>query len=369
MSGVIYADGEALRQDARARYGRFLFKADVSWPDERLRLLKSETPPPLAVEPDQIAGAVNARLGIRGVVRPLSVVGTFHVLFSFESAVHEPVIVRVSRFEKGLTDGAMAFGPALTAALKEAGIFAPRTRLCDLTREFLPFDFELQDAVFGVPLSSIESDETAIRRSLIDAAALLARVHEIEVCGYGPLNPWMAAHSRTVLHGVQSRWSCYLKTRANAHVTALEHAQEISARTAARVREQFLRLSEFPFVAPRLLHGDPGGSNIILEVTTGLPALIDWEDALAGDPLFDLANLATFHPECRLPAIVSGYSTVTSLDASRASDFWLYFLRISVAKQVHRFRFGLSDRPGREPAKNRIYRALDHLEGGLCEFC
>jgi hypothetical protein len=41
--------------------------------------------------------------------------------------------------------------------------------------------------------------------------------------------------------------------------------------------------------------------------------------------------------------------------------FWLYFLRVAVAKAVHRRRFGYPDRPDRPTAAHRIRYAFGEL--------
>ena len=89
--------------------------------------------------------------------------------------------------------------------------------------------------------------------------------------------------------------------------------------------------------------------------------LIDWEDAVAGDPVYDVAFWATFHPPARHASFLSGYSDVRPLPDDFPIRFWLYFLRIAVAKAVHRRRFGYPDRPDRPTPAHRILHALDKL--------
>jgi Ser/Thr protein kinase RdoA (MazF antagonist) len=93
--------------------------------------------------------------------------------------------------------------------------------------------------------------------------------------------------------------------------------------------------------------------------------LIDWEDCLAGDPVFDIAFWATFHPERRHDVFLEGYRGVRDLPDDFELRFWLYFLRTALSKTVLRHRFGLQDKPGRPPASLRIHRGLEKVESLL----
>ena len=156
----------------------------------------------------------------------------------------------------------------------------------------------------------------------------------------------------------------YVGLRLDEHLRACEDASAIDASERARITAQFEAAGPALRSQPSaLLHGDPGSHNFIVEGES-IRGVIDWEDALLGDPLFDLASLCTFHPERRHRAIWDAYGVgfVPGHDAWRR--FWLYFLRIALARTVHRARFGYGERPGRACASRRIQLALDRMEGG-----
>src|SRR5262249_51720235 len=115
-------------------------------------------------------------------------------------------------------------------------------------------------------------------------------------------------------------------------------------------------------VEPVLLHGDLSGRNIFTD-GVAITAVIDWEDCLAGDPVFDLAFWATFHQDERHGALLDGYASVRPLPADFDARFWLYYLRVALSKTVQRHRFGYPDRvPGFPPASHRIGKALARLD-------
>jgi Ser/Thr protein kinase RdoA (MazF antagonist) len=171
------------------------------------------------------------------------------------------------------------------------------------------------------------------------------------------------ADAQTPLRGLQDDWPNYLGLNLAGHVAGCVDLGAITAAEGDRVLALFAahagRLAADDHDA-RLLHGDLGSHNVLTD-GTDITGLIDWEDCLAGDPVFDVASWATFQPEHRHPPFLEGYRSVRALPADFEARFWLYYLRVSLAKTVHRHRFGYADRPGRPPAALRICRGLEGL--------
>ena len=135
---------------------------------------------------------------------------------------------------------------------------------------------------------------------------------------------------------------------------ACAQAGDLTAEAAHAILAAFERHSQcLQLSGGVLLHGDLGSHNVLTDGDR-LLGLIDWEDALAGDPVYDVAFWATFHPPARYAAFLAGYREVGSLPDDFPIRFWLYFVRIAVAKAVHRRRFGYTDRPDRPTAAHRI---------------
>ena len=150
--------------------------------------------------------------------------------------------------------------------------------------------------------------------------------------------------------------------RLDDHIRCCADIGAISSEEAGQVRDTFAfglnRVSEF---TPALLHGDPGSHNVFVSERAEVTCLIDWEDALVGDPLFDVAFWATFHPERRWDAYFAGYTSDPRETGDDSVRFWIYFLRVALMKTVLRHRLGYEDLPGRSPGAGRIQRALRGL--------
>lgn len=116
--------------------------------------------------------------------------------------------------------------------------------------------------------------------------------------------------------------------------------------------------------APSILHADLSYDNILISKTGDLSSVIDWEDAVLGDPIFELAGLATFHPIERHSCFIDTYYEGRDKPADFEYRFWVYYLRIALAKAVHRHRFGYVNevKPGHQNPDDRIGLALSKLK-------
>jgi aminoglycoside phosphotransferase (APT) family kinase protein len=225
-----------------------------------------------------------------------------------------------------------------------------------------PFDFSIMQLAEGSALK--ELGDTILDQEpayLFAFGRVLRAVHSIEASGAGLIDCEFDAPS--VPSGVHHLWSDYINVRLETHVLTCREAGYLTTRQAETILRFFEVMKSAIVDRPiRLLHGDPGIHNIcVCAEKKQLTALFDWEDALAGDPLFDVAMVSSFQPQRRLSSFLLGYGlSQPSAEERRLIAF--YFLRIALSKTVHRLRFGLRDRPNRAPAHYRIYRGMHELK-------
>ena len=297
-------------------------------------------------------------------LHPLTAQGTHHRLVHAELADGEQIVFRlaapgpVPAFELGIDE-------MLAGTLKQAGV--PVTRFCftDHTRAHLPCDVAAMSLAAGSPLKTFEDAESQFMTDTLleDWGGTLALLHQITADRFGLLDvtQWVLAGD-TNITGLLPRWRDHIHTRLQEHVRACRDLQAVDATEAAAIERLFAGADDLLNTAPsRLLHGDPGHHNAFSDGAR-ITAVIDWEDALAGDPVFDLAYWGTFVRDWMREPLLRGYSEISPLPDDFERRYWLYFLRVSLSKTVHRHRAGLQDQPGRHPASQRIQRALAKLK-------
>jgi len=340
----------------RQALGRtFYRKADVDVPDTVLHGL-----PAAKAALAQSAGTALRRelervLGVAPLaVELLPEAGTFHAVFRVTGGEGPGWYARTG--VASLPAPALHFLTEAWAArtARSAGVPAPEVRHVDLERRRLPVDLAVVDAAPGVPLADASGPPP-----LAALGRALRRLHAVEVRGYGLLDPGPA--NGDAPRGAFDAWPAFLLVNLDAHVAACRRDGALSAAEAAdalachRDAEPLLA-----GVRGALLHGDLANRNVLV-ADGALAAVLDWEDALAGDPLFDVAGWGTFvgnHE--RRDDLLAGYAPGGALPAGAEFRYWLYYLRIMLAKTVHRRRFGWA-RTDRIPAGARLRPALEAL--------
>jgi aminoglycoside phosphotransferase (APT) family kinase protein len=342
--------------DREERRGIFFLKADVQLPDAALKGLAARGAALLAERNAAVAALLAADAT---EVQPLAA-GTFHVVHARLGA--DPVVVRSPIPGIFAADRTLAVEREVRRWLGPAGDLVPATRCIAYAADGAPFDHAILSYV-GAPTLRDAGDDLLDRQPslLAGIGRALSAVHAVPGTGAGLLA--LGRDGAAAPEGVQDDWAAYLRLHLQSHVDRCEAAGLVDAPLAARIAVQFARLESDVAGRPmRLLHGDPGNHNIAVDPVTGrVVALLDWEDALVGDPLFDAALWASFHPPRRHAPMLAAYAQVP-VSAAERRLLALYFLRIALAKTVHRIRFGVADRPGYTPGHHRITQGVEMLE-------
>jgi aminoglycoside phosphotransferase (APT) family kinase protein len=116
-----------------------------------------------------------------------------------------------------------------------------------------------------------------------ELGVLLARLHSVVAPGYGPIDDFGHTYFTT--------WPAFLQAVASRALSICEARASISTALANVLRERwYLRLAEIPLERPALLHLESlGFANLLYDpVLRSITGLLDYEDCVGGDPLFEL---------------------------------------------------------------------------------
>ncbi len=340
----------------RWRQNCFYPKADLPLSDAVLRGERSSPD----LDETLIAQTCAYALGEPVIVEPLAQ-GTFHRLWRVQRVDREPLVFRANALNEWFRDFTPAIDATIGERLGREGLPVLKVHRVDWTRKKCPADYAIVAEAPGASLRALDGDEEKALPLLRQLGGLLARVHRVGVEGYGLFDVRATVEQPARLVGSHTNWDDFLWLNLGRHVRT---CVEIGAITEDEGRKIVWYCEGcrglFTHGAPSLLHGDPGSHNVFVK-DGKISALIDWEDALAGDPVYEIAFWATFHPERRHAAFIEGYRSEANLPPDLELRFWLYFLRVSLAKTVLRHRLGIKDQPGREPAALRIQKAYGKL--------
>jgi fructosamine-3-kinase len=345
----------------------FYPKTDLPVPDAILQKLRNLSDAELGLTAEALHQVATA--AFRPGTPPLSRLprqGTFHRLYLAELAGGARRVVRFDVTGDYWSGHTLHLEKWAVSKARAAGVPAPAVLLTDTSRRICPLDFQIMEWVPDRSLQEFDDDEPEMQRLLAKLGTQFARLHGVKVerWGWFDISPLLAVNSRGT-SGLFEKWKDYVTLRLEDHVEACSRMDAIGNETGRRILDLFTALkSHLTGFEPALLHGDPGSHNAMTDGRE-ITALLDWEDCLAGDPVYELAFWATFHPERRHAVFLQAYRTIRPLPDDFEVRFWLYFLRIALAKTVHRHRFGYVDRPGRPPAAQRIQTSLERLEAAL----
>ncbi len=178
--------------------------------------------------------------------------------------------------------------------VRAEGVPAPSIIEVDLSEEQLPMAFLVMRRMEGAPVDDAS-------HALENAGAQLRVVHAIELDGFG----WLGA-SESGDRGTQPTWFDAM-SEGTVSLAAVVDAGLLPARTVADVEQMvdWHRDILDAVKSARLLHGDFHPRHVFAEGDR-LCGIIDWGDATAGDPLFDLGRVLR-STRAALDRVLAGY--------------------------------------------------------------
>lgn len=208
-----------------------------------------------------------------------------------------------------------------------------------------PYDFIILDKLMIGDFERLLQEgeyTTEMEMNLVKRSGeFLRKIHTIKTSRYGFFDRSLLKRG---LIGTKSTWADYYLTALEVNLNTLIKLKYIDNEKACEIRkviEQNKRLLICD--NPVLLHGDYCDHNIISDANT-LTGVIDWTDAISGDPLHDIAFWSSFYPTERLGLFLSGYYGKENKPDTFDDTLHLYLLRINVSKAVLRHKYGITER-------------------------
>lgn len=233
----------------------------------------------------------------------------------------------------------------------------------DTSRTICSTDYEVMEAAPGSSLYELSQTRKLTHSILVNLGKFIAKIHSIPIRGYGPLM-MTGRRDQAYVKGMLSSWHDYFFMQLNRHVNVCRTYGLITQPFERKIYLAVTRTENvLGTIESVLLHGDVAHHNAFANGKI-ITALIDWEDCLSGDSVYDIAYYGTGASthEAWLPSFLEGYQSIRKLPKDFEIRYWLYYLRISLAKAVVRLRYGTSQEERLPPIGKRITDALYMLE-------
>jgi len=230
------------------------------------------------------------------------------------------------------------------AEVRAVGVPAPRVLGVDASRQHVPFAWQVLEHIACPDLNQLyKAGRLDLSQVAHPIGAAVARWQGLQPRGFGPFNPEVLRQQNR-LEGFHTRYADYFFLHLDRHLQFLTGHAFLSAPEAAEIKAALLQHQALLALEQGcLVHKDLALWNI-LGTETELAAFIDWDDAIAGDPMDDLALLGCFYDGAILARALAGYITVRALPDEYRRRFWLHLLRNMLVKAVIRIGAGYFDR-------------------------
>ena len=211
----------------------------------------------------------------------------------------------------------------------------------------------------GRPWALPTPNVRASARTQDDLGRVFALLHACELPGYGPLN--------AKGEGSHTRWSDWLRQALTEPLRFLHTGGHFDAELVTRVERLFS--SQAPMLDSRpavLVHGDLGNMEIFVDRKNRVVDIVDFGDAVAGDPLYDFAHFVRGGPAddprsaAILPGVRRSYAAHGGAEP-RSWDqlFWIYDVFNAVRNAEFSVQVGLPWLPG---LREKIVHLLNHID-------
>jgi len=356
--------GALFDRSAATRRNIFLSKADAPQDDTFLKGLLQRNREVAQARVQEISTALSdLGYAVGNNVEPMARQGTFHLVHQIRIDDGEKRIARSPAPGLFFRDPGLEADSRSALWLKANSLPYVETTILPAS-EPAPYEIQLSQPASGQCLADMK-DERLDRPDLLECLGRAIKgLHGIAGTGAGLLDVDSGV-TKDRPSGVHESWARHVFQGLDRHIEICRQVRAMTADEEIRARRRLDDIKPLLAGRPmRFLHGDTNNDNLFLR-DDGEVVMIDWDDAMVGDPLYDVAMWATFHPPRRHQAFFTGYGISGDLRDVYGRLFAAYFLRISLAKTVHRHRFGRIDKPGRAPAADRIRWGLEALERAI----
>lgn len=228
--------------------------------------------------------------------------------------------------------------------VRTCGVPAPEVYTVDASRREVPFAWQVMERIAFPDLNHHFKEGTLDFPAIAEQIGrAVATWQVITPPGFGPMNPAILRQSGQ-LHGFHATYAEYFHLHLARHLDFLVQRQFLTASEAEELRVG-IAAHESLLDLPQgcLVHKDLALWNI-LGTPNRIAAFIDFDDAIAGDPMDDLSLLGCFHGGEVIAQALRGYSAIRPLPQDFRRRFWLHLLRNMIVKAVIRVGAGYFDR-------------------------
>lgn len=268
--------------------------------------------------------------------------GTSHVIYIVTvKEQKDPLILRANI--GGEVEGMMMVEKVISDTVGGLRIPVNEILVADCSRKKFPFDYQIQKKLAGSDIEDhfhgTQDDYDMLSFSI---GTYVGKWGEISLTGFGRFDT--ADAMKGVLVGTKQSMHEYIIVKLDEDVRFLVDAGLFDTAKADAILKLFEQNKD-PINAGRvstLVHHDLADHNIMFNGKHAITGIFDWEAAVAGDPILDLASAPTWKTHYpREEKMIEGYRSVRDLPEFFKEKMNIYRLRTMLWKMVYALRAGI----------------------------
>lgn len=237
-------------------------------------------------------------------------------------------------------DDYMEVEASVIERVRAAGVPTPHIYAVDSSRRKVPFAYQIMEKLESSDLNRIyRQGRLATPEIMRTLGGYVAHWQTIAPAGFGPFDAEELRRSGT-LRGLHTTYRDYYTLNLKKHLAFLVTHDFLTRGQSQEIVELIgSRLGLLDIGQGCLVHKDLALWNV-MGTCDKIQSVIDWDDAVAGDPTDDLSLMACFHSGSEIQALIEGYRSVRPLPENFEPRFWLHLLRNMLFKAVIRVGAG-----------------------------
>ncbi len=228
----------------------------------------------------------------------------------------------------------------------EAGVPVPEVFHTDVSRSICPLRYQIMACCEDPCLNQYDRDGTLEHDAIADQLGkYMRRLHSVRVDGFGFLNTDELKQSGRVV-GLDASNGAYFNKCLDDHLGYLIAHSLIDEQTHANIRDVFeAQTTVLDRPHGVLVHRDMALWNVLGTPST-ITAIIDWDDAVSGDPADDIGMLYCFYGDAFMDRLLSSYWAPNPVPPDFRHRLAVYWLRNMLWKTKLRHALGYFDKDG-----------------------
>jgi len=267
---------------------------------------------------------------------------TSHVLYIVTVAERSRPIVLRANIGWGKPERYMLVEKLVTDQVAVLGVPVNRILYADISRSQFPFDYQIQDMLEGSDIEGhFHGTRDAYDQLSYDLGRYVAMWGDLSFSQFGRFDADAAEQGQ--LKGTKQSMYEYVIVRLDDDLRYLVDAGVLTVLRADAVRTVFeTHKSILSVPIGTLVQYDLADHNIMFDGNTVITGIFDWEAAIVGDPMLDLASAPTWKTQYpREKKLLEGYTSVRPLPNFWKEKMHLYRLRTMLWKMVFAIRTGI----------------------------